>query len=284
MRILLTPKRSAAYNMAADEILLEGSRRQLPAEEIMANGIRRQSESIALRLFSWNPAAVSIGYGQYIDSDIHSAKCEEFGIDIVRRITGGKAVLHDQELSYSLIIPENHAAWSSTSSGLFRKVGEALLEALRQFSIPGHLAQDARCGIGDGGDACFSSTGRFEITVYGRKLIGSAQRRARGVILQHGSILLGPSHRRLPLLMPAQVGAHYETLVDRLNNHTISVAEIRDRVPTFEEWAEKLVLAFLEHLETDGHMDDFDDREEMEIERAIRQKYGHVGWTHRRTA
>ena len=92
IRILNTPRCSAAFNMAVDEALF--------------NARGRDPGLMTLRIYSWNPPAVSLGYGQEVEGEIDPGQCDRYGIELVRRITGGRAVLHDQELTYSLIASE----------------------------------------------------------------------------------------------------------------------------------------------------------------------------------
>ena len=275
IRVLSTPACSAAYNMAVDEVLLDTCRR---------NACLRDAEMMALRIYSWRPPAVSIGYGQDAEEEIDPGQCDRYGIDLVRRITGGRAVLHDQELTYSLVAPESHPALGGRSGVMLRAVSEALVESLKHFDIPAELAMEGRCGSGGNDDVCFTATGRYEITAAGRKLAGSAQRRSRGCVLQHGSLLLGPGHRRLPLLMSAHEPERRETIARLLNQRTISVAELISDMPSFEEWTDRLSRSMLEYLNVEGRTDVLDAEERRAAESLVRTRYGNVHWTFRRTA
>ncbi|MXX02968.1 MAG: lipoate--protein ligase family protein [Gemmatimonadetes bacterium] len=275
IRVLSTPGCSAAYNMAVDEALLDTCR-------LDAGGT--DSETMALRIYSWCPPAVSIGYGQEAEKEIDPGQCERYGIDLVRRITGGRAVLHDQELTYSLVAPESHPALGGRSGVMLRAVSEALVETLKHFDIPAEPAMEGRCGSGGNNDVCFTATGRYEITVAGRKLAGSAQRRSRGVVLQHGSVLLGPGHRRLPLLMLAHEPERRETIARLLNHRTVSVAELIPDLPTFEEWTDRLSRSMLDRLNVEGKTDVLDAEERQAAESLVRTRYGNADWTYLRTA
>lgn len=269
IRVLSTPGCSAAYNMAVDEALLDAS--------------RRDAEMMVLRIYSWRPPAVSIGYGQEAEKEIDPSLCERYGIDLVRRITGGRAVLHDQELTYCLVAPESHPALAGRSGVMLRAVSEALVGTLTHFGIPAELAMEGRCGSGGSDDVCFTATGRYEITVAGRKLAGSAQRRSRGVVLQHGSLLLGPGHRRLPLLMPAYEQERRETIARLLNLRTVSVAELIPDLPSFEDWTDRLSRSMLDRLNVEGRTDVLDAEEQRTAETLAHTRYGNTDWTLRRT-
>lgn len=279
MRILSTPGCSAAYNMALDEALLDTCRRDASRRDTC----RRDAEMMTLRVYSWHPPAVSIGYGQEAEREIDPGQCERYGIELVRRISGGRTVLHDQELTYSLVAPESHPALRGRSGVMLRAVSEALVETLKHFDIPAEPAMEGRCGSGGNSDVCFTATGRYEITVAGRKLAGSAQRRSRGVVLQHGTLLLGPGHRRLPLLMPTHEPERRETIARMLNQRTVSVAELIPDPPSFEEWTDRLSRSMLDRLNVEGKTDVLNAEERRAAESLVRTRYGNADWTYRRT-
>ena len=184
-RLLDTGESSGNFNMQADEVLLE------------AVGAGR-SPSI-LRLYRWNPPAVTLGYNQDPERELNLRQVRSAGIDVVRRLTGGRAVLHWEELTYSVICREGCGRLGASPGQTYREIGRALAAGLRAFGAPVDLH---RGEAGPGGRStpeapkppCFASTSRWEVTYRGRKLVGSAQRRIRGAILQHGSILTGPRH------------------------------------------------------------------------------------------
>jgi lipoate-protein ligase A len=164
VRVLKTGHNSAYYNMGLDQVLSEG---------VAAGG------DPVLRFYGWDPAAVSIGYFQKMEEEVDTEKCKELGIDIVRRITGGGAVFHDQELTYSFMIP--------VENDLVRK---PILESY----------EDICGGIIEGGkdlglDIKFVPLN--DLIVEGKKVSGNAQTRRGGVILQHGTILLGVDVERM---------------------------------------------------------------------------------------
>ena len=268
IRILTTPGCSAAFNMAVDEALF--------------NACRRDTEMMTLRIYTWHPPAVSVGYGQDVEDEVDPGRCDRYGIDLVRRITGGRTVLHDQELTYSLVFPESHPAMGTLSGVMFRGAGEALARTLRHFGIPAEPAQKGSCGIGGKSDVCFTATGCYEITARGRKLAGSAQRRSGGRVLHHGSVLLGPGHKRLPLLIPSQDQERRETIARLLNQRTISVSELTSGLPTFEEWADGLSRSFMEHFNLEGRRDVLNEEERHATEELVRTRYGNAEWTFRR--
>ncbi len=173
--------RTGAENMAADSRLL--------AEH-------RPGMDPILRVYSWSPPAISLGYNQPDDSFDRDAATRH-GYDLVRRPTGGRAILHAQELTYAVIGSSPSNLFGDSLHQSYRVINDALLEFLGRLGI----AAEVSCGetrVEARGLLCFASAGQYEIHVAGRKLIGSAQRRTGNVFLQHGSILTGPRHADLP--------------------------------------------------------------------------------------
>ncbi|MBI3398044.1 MAG: lipoate--protein ligase family protein [Deltaproteobacteria bacterium] len=151
-----------------------------------------------LRLYEWNPPTLSIGCFQNTNHNIIES-CLSEGIPFVRRITGGRAVLHGDEITYSIICSENERLFAEGISGGYRIISGCLLEALKEIGVKAKM-QDARCNSlfntgqdanGHGKISCFHSPSRYEIIIDNKKLVGSAQRRFKRTFLQHGSILFG---------------------------------------------------------------------------------------------
>ena len=143
-----------------------------------------------VRFFRWNPYCLSLGYGQKISVFSNSA-LRENNIDIVRRPTGGRAVLHADEVTYSFIIPGTHPLFKLTTSALYRSISRALNKGLIYAGVNATVEKSRKNRDSlYSSPICFASTARYELKWNGRKLIGSAQRRYSGSVLQHGSIPL----------------------------------------------------------------------------------------------
>ena len=174
---------SGAENMAIDEGILRS----------MAHTVDPQP---VLRFYGWNPATLSIGYTQSFHKEVDEAACKVEGIDIVRRPTGGRAVLHEYELTYSVIAPESNPNVVGTVIQSYLKISQALLKGFQTLGIDADM-------VASGGKPqersamCFDAPSWYELAVDGRKLVGSAQVRKEGVLLQHGSILLHFDAERL---------------------------------------------------------------------------------------
>jgi lipoate-protein ligase A len=167
---------SPAVNMAIDEAIMHlHSQGKVPP---------------TLRFYGWNPATLSIGYFQKVQKEVDLNEVANRGLGFVRRITGGRAVLHDRELTYSVIVSEDHPRMPKTVSESYRVISQGLLEGFRLLGLQAYLSPPARGKMENLSAACFDSPSDYELVVAGKKVAGSAQTRQRGVILQHGSILL----------------------------------------------------------------------------------------------
>lgn len=172
-----------------------GARNMAIDEGLLREAAAGQAQPV-LRLYTWSPAAVSLGRFQDEATSVNAAACRERGIDIVRRITGGRAVLHDRELTYSVIAPAGGDLFPNEVLGTYKMIAAALLAGLRDLGIAAEMVSRSgrhadRVRSHTKEPACFSSPSWYEILVKDRKIIGSAQRRVPGAFLQHGSILIG---------------------------------------------------------------------------------------------
>ncbi|MEX2115452.1 MAG: lipoate--protein ligase family protein [Bacteroidota bacterium] len=199
-----------------------------------------------VRVYGWAPWALSLGWNQSLD-DIRTEKTESDGIDIVRRPTGGRAVLHARELTYSVVMPLEERSVSE----IYRIVSQGLIAGVRRLGI--HAAIETGIPSGSSlyrGAACFVSTARFEIKVDGKKIVGSAQRRYAGsggedVVLQHGSLLLGNDHRTITeyLVLPER---ERKELAAELRERSTDLETILGRPVLFEEAASAIHSGFEE--------------------------------------
>jgi lipoyl(octanoyl) transferase len=176
-RLLDTGPADGFTNMAVDEALLEI--------------YSAQALSPTLRFYTWSPPALSLGYGQPIASDIDLACCQALGIDVVRRPTGGRAVLHGREVTYSVIIREDDPLVAAGVLASYLTISRALIRGLSYLGITAELLPLRRpISSATVSPVCFATPSSYEVAVAGRKIVGSAQRRAHGAIMQHGSLPL----------------------------------------------------------------------------------------------
>ncbi len=194
----------------------------------------------AMRVYAWKPACISLGHHQSADA-IDFDRCRRDGIDVVRRATGGRAVLHDQEVTYAMAIPGTDSLFSDSIAVLHHRIAAGLVAAFRKLGIPAALekrALDLSAHYSRPSSmSCFSAAARHEIMVGGKKMVGSAQRRISGAVLQHGSILLGDAHCRLPDYLKALSPEEKERLRGLLRDKTATVSSCLKREAAFGEVA-----------------------------------------------
>ena len=164
----------------------------MAVDEAIARAVGEGVAPATLRFYAWSAPTVSFGYLQRAPGGVDLAACRQRGIGLVRRITGGRAVLHADELTYSVAVPLK-GRWRSLSvSEAFARIADGLVAGLRHLGLTASLGESrALPGGARENDACFLLHRMPALLVDGRKLIGSAQRRWNRSLLQHGSILLG---------------------------------------------------------------------------------------------
>lgn len=223
-RFLNTGFAEGAFNMAVDEVLLAG--------------VESGDSPPTVRVYGWTPPAVSTGHSQKIGRELDLERCRRAGVDVVRRPTGGRAVLHAGELTYSVAGPSGRAPLGSSIAESYRAIADALLRGLAELGVEATLTPVPTAPTRrDSGASppCFVSAGRFEVVVGGRKLIGSAQRRVGSSVLQHGSLLLDPSHEGLADLLKVERESDRETIRRALSLKTTNLAEVLGRAVEFGE-------------------------------------------------
>lgn len=158
---------------------------------------------VVVRLFTFSPAGITLGRAQEPAHELDLARVEADGVRYAVRPTGGRAILHADEWTFSLVTPLGPAAWAATPAEAYERTGRMLASVFQRLGVPAELAPGHPRGVGaprrrDGAaPPCFASTARHELLLEGRKLAGIAQRAVRGALLQQGSLLLGPGHTRL---------------------------------------------------------------------------------------
>ncbi|RCW54896.1 MULTISPECIES: lipoate--protein ligase family protein [Halanaerobium] len=177
-RLIIENKNDAYYNMAVDEAIMK---------------IHSQGETPpTLRFYGWKPAALSLGYFQQARKEVNFEKCQQQGIDLVRRLTGGRAILHDRELTYSIVIREDYKLLADSIEKSYQQISRGLVAGLNQLGIEAELKAVEKGQKAPRGHsaACFDAPSWYEVILNNKKLIGSAQRRKNNTILQHGSLPL----------------------------------------------------------------------------------------------
>jgi lipoate-protein ligase A len=264
-RLLQTPAAHGAWNMAADEAILEA--------------VGRGAAPATLRLYSWEPACLSLGYAQP-SAEIDLPRLREHGWEMVRRATGGRAVLHTDELTYSVIAPLDEPRVAGSVLESYQRLAGALVEALRLLGLPVEVHEGAPASNKSPNPVCFEVPSSYEITVGGKKLVGSAQRRSRDGILQHGSLpLYGDLTRILQALVYPDQEKRQNAAV-RLLERATTVEAVLGRVVSVEEAAGAYVRAFESVLELELRPGGLSREEEEAAGRLAREKYIRIDWNH----
>lgn len=269
-RFLDTGYADPFYNMAVDEAIAIVGREGWPP---------------TVRVYAWRPAAISIGYSQRVHSTVSLKKCARRGIPLVRRLTGGRAVFHDQEVTYSVIAERGHLQSSGSVLETYKHIGQGLISSLERLGVQAFLR---RVGFGDAEHGstcdltpCFTSSGRYEVTIGDRKVVGSAQRQIGEVVLQHGSLLTGEGHLKIAQLLPLGL-AEGDKMAQELRDKTISLGALLLRPVSYTEVAEALFLGFQAAFQVPMEPGQLRSDEEELAHRLIRERYGRQEWTLRR--
>ncbi|MBI4719195.1 MAG: lipoate--protein ligase family protein [Planctomycetes bacterium] len=214
IRVLSDPASDGPANMARDEALLEC--------------VGRRAAPPTLRLYQWDPPTVSLGYFQPY-AEFAALPPPAGSLAVVRRLTGGGAILHDQELTYSLVLPANHALLSTGPRRLYELMHEAVAAALSGLGVSA-----APCGQSDdssptrGPFFCFARRHACDLLVGEAKIAGSAQRRTRQAVLQHGSIVLAARFGQQPAACtPGTIAENLARIRADLPGQVARVASLR---------------------------------------------------------
>jgi lipoate-protein ligase A len=265
-RLILTPPTRGAWNMAVDEAILEhaGSGLRLPT----------------LRLYSWDPPCLSLGHAQPF-ADVDTAALLAHGWEIVRRPTGGRAILHTDELTYSVCAPADEPRLAGSLLDSYNRLAGALLAAVKAIGLPVEMKEGTTEGSGSANPVCFEVPSTYEITVNGKKLIGSAQARRKEGVLQHGTLPLTGDLRRITQALVFPDEDSRQTAADRLLARATTVESVIGRVIPWESAAQAFVWAFEVALEMNLEPEELSPSEMARAEELVRQKYGHPEWTKR---
>ena len=185
-RLLLEPDGDGATNMATDEALLDAY--------LSAQG---RDAAPTLRLYGWNPATLSLGKGQAAEGSHDPAYLAAQGLGLVRRPTGGQAVLHERERTYCVVGRLDRPPFDAGVLATYAAISDALRDGIESLGIETTVAPQRPVSLPDHGPVCFNVVSSHELLHRGRKLIGSAQMRRRQAFLQHGSIPLRADAQRL---------------------------------------------------------------------------------------
>jgi len=201
---------------------------------------------IFFRTYGWKPWAVSLGANQK-ESDIDIKLLHDSGYDLVRRLTGGRAVFHANEITYSIVmqIPDSitiHDIYRVSHQFILRglqSLGSSNLSFQRTQPSFSQVYKTAKDNV-----SCFASSARYEIMLDQRKVVGSAQRVYKNTLLQHGSILMGSGHEKLPLFFNSKIVAEKDSLLSALSNSTATLEQVLEKSITYNECSTAILSSF----------------------------------------
>jgi lipoate-protein ligase A len=266
-RLLNTGSADGATNMATDEAILTAvTEGELPP---------------TLRFFAWEPPCLSIGYNQAVD-EVDITECQQAGVDVVRRPTGGRAILHTDELTYSIVAPQSEPRVAGGVVESYRRLSAGLVRGLRLLGVD--VAQ-AEAGHGQDADvsaACFDAPSAYEVTAGGKKLVGSAQVRRREAVLQHGSLPLQGDITRICRYLVVPSEEQRQALRQELRARATSLELVLGRVVPFAQVVEALVRGFSEALNLHLEPGELSGHELALVQQFRREKYTAETWNFRK--
>ena len=265
-RLLLTPPAHGAWNMAVDESILEH--------------IHRGDSIPTLRLYAWDPPCLSLGHAQPF-SDVDVNRLKQRGWEVVRRVTGGRAILHTDELTYSVIAPANEPRVEGSVLESYNRLAQALLLAVQTLEIPVEMKEGKPTESATPNPVCFEVPSTYEITVNGKKLIGSAQARKKEGVLQHGSLPLTGDLTRICQALIFENEAKREEAAQRLLERATTVESALGVEISWEKAQQAFIHAFEAQLGLSFERGALSESESQRAEELIKEKYAHPSWTER---
>jgi lipoyl(octanoyl) transferase len=255
----------------------------MAADESVLEHVGRGEAMPTLRLYAWQPACLSLGHAQPF-ADVDVAGLQEHGWETVRRPTGGRAILHTDELTYSVIAPVTEPQVAGSVLESYNRLACALLYAARSLGLDARsnpLSAELSGQHGSSNPVCFEVPSAYEITVDGKKLIGSAQARRKEGVLQHGSLPLAGDLARITeaLAFPDESARH--SAAQRLLARATTVESILGHAVPWGQAAQAFCRGFESELGLHLEPGEFSDSESRRAEELIEQKYNHPDWMKR---
>ncbi len=265
-RLLITPPTHGAWNMAVDEAILEH--------------IGRGEAIPTLRLYAWDPPCLSLGHAQPF-ADVDTNRLQQHGWEVVRRATGGRAILHTDELTYSVIAPNNEPRVEGSVLESYNRLAQALLLAVKSLKVPVEMNEEKVASATSLNPVCFEVPSTYEITVNGKKLIGSAQARKREGVLQHGSLPLTGDLSRICQALVFENESARDTAATRLLERATTVESALGREVSWEVAAQAFIQAFEAQLGLSLESGELSESESKRADELVKEKYAHSSWTER---
>jgi lipoate-protein ligase A len=270
-RIIDSGKASAARNMAIDEAIF--------------NQVMQGKSLPTIRFYNWQPPTLSFGYNQKIAAEIDLERLEKYNFDYVRRPTGGRLVLHYDEVTYSVIAPtEQHLSGSILQT--YSQISQVLLAGLKNMGVEadfekkGLSAQHQR----EPANPCFTSSSRFELNFNRKKIVGSAQVRKNNTLLQHGSILLNHDQSLIAEFMPKLTEEQRNRFANLLKKKSVAINQIVEQPKSYHEAVQSFITAFKQKWAEDVFVisNSLSKNEIEKTKELERSKYGSTDWNKRK--
>jgi lipoyl(octanoyl) transferase len=264
---------SPSFNMALDEALLDWhSEGKIPP---------------TIRFYGWSPATLSVGYFQKVEKEINLDEVKKHGLGFVRRPTGGRGVLHDQELTYSVIVSEEHPDMPKTVTEAYRVISEGILKGFQSLGLEAYFAiprtdEERNSLKNPRSSVCFDAPSWYELVVEGRKVAGSAQTRQKGVILQHGSILLDLDEDKLFSLFKYPSERVKERMQKAFKNKAVAINEISSQKITMDMARVAFKKGFEDGLQIELEPYELTQEETQYVEEIAKRRYESDEWNFKR--
>ncbi len=265
-RVIIHREADGPMNMAIDEAIAE------------AVGAGKSPPT--LRFYTWHPACLSLGYAQPV-ADVDAARLSQNQWDVVRRLTGGRAILHTDELTYSIAAPEDEPRVAGGVVESYRRLSAGLLAGLSRLGAGVQADQAAESAHGFKGPVCFEVPSDYEITVGGRKLLGSAQTRRARAVLQHGALPLFGDLGRICEALAFPDEPAREAARQRVRARALTLEEALGQRVGLARVVGALMAGFCEALSLTLEEGDLTPAEAARAEELRVGRYASPGWTNR---
>ena len=259
---------NGSRNMATDCAILEGvsAGRQPPT----------------LRLYGWDPMCLSVGYGQRL-RDVDRQRLQARGWQLVRRPTGGKAILHGDELTYCLCLPIAHSLANGDILSSYQRISAGLAAGLECLGL---MVSSGPKGAGlnnnSPGPVCFEIASHYEITVSGRKLVGSAQMRRKAGILQHGTIPIRGDVGRICDVLTFRSEDERDSLRQSVRKRAVTLEALMESAPSWDKVADAFVAGFEQAFGFDILRQELSCDELYRARTLMEEQFANPDWTSKR--
>lgn len=254
----------------------------MAVDESILEAVIRHEALPTLRLYAWTPPCLSLGYAQSI-TDANLQQLKILGWDIVRRPSGGRAILHADELTYAVIGTPEEALLRGSVLESYQNISRVLLKALHLLGIDAAANPNENItsnpSINNQEAICFEVPSHYEITVNGMKMIGSAQVRRKSGILQHGTLPLYGNLTRIIQVLAFNSAVEREAAAERLRSRATTISDILSRQVEWDTAAQAIISSFEQVFRINLIQSDLTPSEVERTEELVNEKYKDQHWT-----